>query len=104
MFGRQFPETAAQTLLRLIGNRNYAPRLPLAPPRQGYTDARAMLVMPCRFHQQSPDQRVACAGDAAMSMLLPLESSPGTSPHRTSASRDATNLTKYSRGVYFCAR
>ena len=30
MFGRQLPEAPTQTLLRLVGDRKHAPRLPLA--------------------------------------------------------------------------
>ena len=70
MFGRQFPKAAAQTLLRLVRDRNDTPRLPLAPPRQGDTDARAMLVMPRRFDQQPPHQCVPGARDAAAAMFL----------------------------------
>ena len=44
--------------------------LSLAPPRQRDADARAMLIVPRRFHQQPPDQRVPGARDAAAPMLL----------------------------------
>src|SRR2546430_975390 len=70
MFGRQLPEAPTQTLLRLVGDRNHTPRLPLAPPRQGDADARPMLIMPGCFHQQPSDQRVPCPSDAATAMLL----------------------------------
>src|SRR5262245_61689303 len=70
MFGRQFPEAPTQSLLRLVGNRNHAPWLSFAPPRQGHTDIRAVLIVPRHFDQEPSDQRVASASDAAAPMLF----------------------------------
>ena len=64
-------EPSAQPLLRLVRDRNHAGRLSFAPSRQGDADARPMLIVPRRFHQQPTDQRVARARDAATPMLLP---------------------------------
>src|SRR6187200_1826962 len=46
MLSRQFPETAAQPLLRLLSNGNHARRLPFASARESGPDTRAMLVVP----------------------------------------------------------
>jgi hypothetical protein len=70
MFSRQFPEAPTQPLLRLVRNRNHAPGLSCAPPRQCHADARAMLIMPRRFNQQPPHQRVPGTSDAATPMLF----------------------------------
>ena len=65
-----FPEASTQSLLCPIGNRNHTRRLALAPARECTPDARPVLVIPRDFHQQSSDQGVTGAGDAAAPMLL----------------------------------
>ena len=70
MFGRQLPEAPTQTLLRLVGDRNHSPRLPLAPSGQCQavsTSTRRTRALPVRVMRPR-----RC--------FSPLESSPGTSP------------------------
>lgn len=62
MFCRQFPETPAQPLLRLVSNRNHTRRLAFASAGERHPNARSVLKMPRDFDEESSDERVAgCA-------------------------------------------
>ena len=110
MFGHQLPEATAQTLLRFVRDRNHAAWLPLAPPRQRDPDARPMLIMPGRFDQQPPDQRVPRPRDAAAPMLLPAgvlawapaRDTPSTPAPRRSDESHATPPGSASPSTYRC--
>ena len=80
VFRRQRPKASTQALLRSVRDRDDARGLSFAPSRQGDPDAWTMLIVPGRFHQQAPAERVARARDGATPMLSPVESSPGTNP------------------------
>lgn len=68
---RQHPsKPSAQALLRLVRDRDHPRRLARAPRFEGAPDARAMLVVPARFHQDPADQCIAHLGDAPAPMLL----------------------------------
>jgi hypothetical protein len=67
----QATEAATQSLLRLVRDRNDSAWLSFASPRQGDTDAGAMLIVPRRFYQQSADQRVPGPRDTTAPMCLP---------------------------------
>ena len=74
---------------------NHTRRLSLAPPRQRDADARAMLIMPGRFHQQPPHQRVPGAGDATTSMLVPTGVLAGHQPqvrHQRRRGRESSHV------------
>ena len=67
---RQGAKAATQALLRLVGHRDRPARLAVAATGQGVANARRVLIMPGRFHQDAPHQRVAGARDGAPSMFL----------------------------------
>ena len=67
---RQPSESTAQSLLGLVRDRNHPGRLVLPSFRERHADVCAVLIVPRRFHQQPPDQRVARARDTATSMFL----------------------------------
>ena len=77
---RQGAKAATQALLRLVGHRDRPARLAVAATGQGVANARRVLIMPGRFHQDAPHQRVAGARDGPRRCFSPLECSPGTSP------------------------
>jgi hypothetical protein len=62
-----FPEASTQALLRLIGHGNHSSPAALGV---GGRDSNS-LVVPGDLHQQAPNQRVACPGDAPASVFLP---------------------------------
>ena len=70
MLFHEAPEAPTESLLRLVRNRDDPPRLSFAAPRQRDADARPMLIVPRRFHQQPSDQCVPGPRDPAAPMLL----------------------------------
>ena len=71
MFRGQLSEPSTQPLLRLVRNRNHSAGLTLAAAGERDPDRRAMLIVPRRFHQHPPHQRVPRSCDATAPMLLP---------------------------------
>src|SRR6202171_5197092 len=67
---RQASESSTQSLLRLVRDRNHTARLAFSAAPEGHPRARSMLIMPGRLDQETADQRVAHAGDAAAPLFL----------------------------------